>query len=150
MEKLFLIILTTIAISTLSAQEKDVYNLKYVGKVESKKLTIKSIKLPTTLYLHGLQQDKKQITFYSATAKKGEIELACASHLVDLRSVSFEELKTLYKNTTSSLPIEVEIIDGQNWSRTKKVFVTWDKVRFRQPTEEQNEMIIIDFGTLNL
>ncbi|MFK7950715.1 MAG: hypothetical protein AB8G11_24225 [Saprospiraceae bacterium] len=148
--KQLLILLLTFSISTLYAQQKGIYTLKYIGKIESEKLTIKSVKLPTTLYLHGLQQDKKNVTFYSTTTKKGKIELACASHLVDLRSVSFEELKSLYENTTSSLPIEVEISDGQNWSRTKKVFVTWDEVRFRQASEEQNETIIIDFGTINL
>lgn len=150
MKKVLLIFLTTIAITTLSAQDKGVYQLKYIGKVESEKLTIKSIKLPTTLYLYGLQPDKKAITFYSTIAKKGKIELSCASHLVDLQSISFEELKVLYQKTTSSLPIEIEITDDTNWSRTQKVFVTWDNVRFLKPNETEPETIIIDFGTINL
>lgn len=149
MKNLLLIIgIMTIGISNIFGQKQGVYQLKYKGEVISKNLTIKAVKLPTTLYLHG-KEDKKNMVFYSSPVNNNKVELLCSSHLMDLDVVSFEDLKTIYLKETTSLPIELIVTDGQ-WERTKKVYLSWDKVKFLKPQNGDVYTLMIDFGKIEL
>lgn len=150
MKNIFLIMcLIAFGTSSVLAQKKDVYQIKYIGKISSKQLTVKEIKLPTTLYFHGLQ-DKESMVFYTTTPQNKTIELLCSSHLVDLKTIDFEELKKLYQSKTTSLPIELVVVDNQNWERTKKVYLSWENIKFIKPTNGVVYTLIIDLGTIEL
>ena len=132
--KVFLLIISliTMSVNITFGQKQDTYKIKYIGSITSKSLKIKAVRLPTTLYLHG-EEDKKSMAFYTATPQNNTVELLCYSHLVNSEFLYFDVLKKLYLNKTTAFPIELSIVDGQNWERSKMVYLSWDKIKFIKP-----------------
>lgn len=70
-----------ISIQTVYSQACGIYRIKYVGQIKSNELEVTSIKLPTTMYLHGLEKRKSKRAFFEYSLENDSINIEMHSHL---------------------------------------------------------------------
>jgi len=105
------------------------YRLKYIGEISADSIEVKSVKLPTTMFLQGLENWSSEMAFIEISPKENVIDFTTYSHLTSVFTEK-EYLLKLYKSKTPSIPIIITISkDGKDEEVTKEI--SWNNIEMR-------------------
>lgn len=139
MKRIFIIIILNLIVQSSFGQACGKYRLKYVGEISADSFDIKTVKLPTTMYLHGFEKLNSEMSFIEISPKENTIDITTYSHLTSVFTEK-EALLKLYKNKTSSIPIIITIIkEGKEQKVIKEI--SWNNIEMKTIEDDK-------FGTL--
>ncbi len=109
------------------------YFLKYVGTIKCDSIEVKSIKLPTIMFLHGLRKQKSDYAFIEINPNDNQIECCISSHLTSVFTDEFFLLE-LYKRKRPSLPIIITL-NNEEKEITKEI--SWENIKMRKIEDDK-------------
>ncbi|TND01808.1 MAG: hypothetical protein FD123_4184 [Bacteroidetes bacterium] len=126
MKKAFTFLLFTLTLHLSYGQACGMYRIKYVGNIKSDARDIVSIYLPTTLYLHGIENDRSKRSFLEAKLDSSHFNLGISSHLTTPYTDK-NALLSYYKSISPALKIKVAFLkDGT--LKEQFVKINWDDI----------------------
>ena len=139
MKRIFIILILNLIVQSSFGQACGKYRLKYVGEISADSFDIKTVKLPTTMYLHGFEKLNSEMSFIEISPKENTIDITTYSHLTSVFTEK-EPLLKLYKNKTPSIPIIITIIkEGKEQKVIKEI--SWSNIEMKTIEDDK-------FGTL--
>ncbi len=129
MKTLLTVIIIIYSIQTSIAQACGVYELKYIGSIESDSKTELKIRLPTTFFFHASDKKNKMLSSsYNHKLTGSKIESTITSHLTSI--YTSDQLIKLYKSNRDFIPILITTLDsiGHEKRFTKKIPI--NKLKF--------------------
>lgn len=126
MKRLITFLLLSLTTHLSYAQACGVYRIKYTGIITSDSLNILSIQLPTTEYLHGVENDNSNLSWVDTKSIKGKLDKEIQSHL----TTPFNDKNALisyYKTKYPSLKVKVLLLKNGILIKANTE-ITWDKI----------------------
>lgn len=115
------------------------YRLKYTGEIIVDSEEIINMKLPTTMFLHGLEDKDADLAFVETRPIDNKIDLEIYSHLTSVFTDE-EILLNMYQKNTKSIPADI-IINSNGVIKKINLSIPWSTIHLN--VIEDNK-----FGTL--
>lgn len=150
MKRIFILLILSLTIQYSFGQACGIYRIKYTGNIKSESLKIENIKLPTIVFLHGLQDQNSKISFVEFEPTNNRINIELDSHMTSHLYDEAESLLKFYKTNRKSIPIIITVSEnGKN--REVLIELTWDSIQINKLEDEKfGNLFELNLNEINL
>jgi hypothetical protein len=139
MKRLLILTFFILSVHFMFGQACGIYRIEYVGDFASINKEIVTVYLPTTMFLHGLENEKSDLAFVDTNLTEGLLQIEIRSHLT-IPYNNIDQLISFYRSQSDMFPMKISYIENGAVKETK-IEIDWKKI----------EVTIIEdgkFGTL--
>lgn len=126
MKRFLIFILFFLAYQFAYGQACGIYRIEYVGNIISTDKQIAKVYLPTTMLLHGVENEKSESAFISTTLTNGTFNIKISSHLTTPYN-SIDQIISFYKQQSEKFILKVSYLENDSF-KEKNIEIEWDKV----------------------
>lgn len=121
------------------------YTVQFSGTIETDQ-TIVSMELPTTFYLEAIASAKSDQASFAVKSPTHSFEVVTQSHLTAANQ-SAEAIELKIRSAIDSIPIRIQVMDGEGDLRLIRIKVPLEDVEF---SATDKATIALNLGTLSL
>ncbi|PZR09691.1 MAG: hypothetical protein DI539_21795 [Flavobacterium psychrophilum] len=126
MKRFLLLILFYLAFQFSYGQACGIYRIEYVGSVTATGKEIVKVYLPTTMFLHRVEEEKSERAFIEAASVNGLFNIEIGSHLTTPYN-DIDQLRSYYKKRSKKFKMKVAYREN-NLLREKVIGIGWDEI----------------------
>lgn len=127
-----------------------IYKLKYVGEITSDSLTLVEVKLPTTAFLHGLEEKNADNAFRKFEISINTFDILTFSHLSCHVTASPKQLIEMYHKNRKYIPVIMVLVNLENFQVEKTINIPMEKINFIGFEYEGDAKVTIDLGNIKI
>lgn len=144
------LILMVFILNTGLSQACGLYIVKYIGELQVDSVEVKSIKLPSIQYLHGLLNMSDENAFIEINCNKNQIDFTLKSPLTSFLYDEPKRYLELYKSKRNTIPIIITMI-FENEEKEMKIEIEWTDVLVSKVNHNDlGDVIIVDLQEIEL
>tara|TARA_A100000171_G_C2022905_1_gene91976 strand:- start:96 stop:551 length:456 start_codon:yes stop_codon:yes gene_type:complete len=136
MKRLFILTILFLTIQYSFGQSCGIYRINYVGSIKSEALKIEKIKVPTIMFLHGLENENSELGFSEIDLTTNDIDIQLRSNLTSNLYENAEDLLKLYKTKRENIPIIIVASKNGNKKEIRKE-LTWNDIQIHKISDEE-------------
>lgn len=127
MSAISILLLIASFVQVTFGQACGIYRIQYTGEITSQSSAVKTIKLPSTLFLHNLESKNSKLAFIEFQVDNEKIDAHVKSHLTSHLYSDSQKLKAFYKSKQTSFPI-ILILEKNGNTLKKRIKINWDEI----------------------
>lgn len=147
MRVVLMILFLVTGIQAASAQACGVYRLEYKATLTSDSLELKSIMVPTTAYLHGLEDFESNLAYVEYDLESESFSEMMGSHLSCYVLSSNRALFNLFTEARESIIIEIKVLNDKKEETIITRSIDWNDVILEPPSDKAK--VVLNLGELS-
>jgi len=126
MKRLLIVILFYWISQSVYGQACGIYRIEYVGNISSTVREVEKVYLPTTMFLHKVEDDKSKKAFIDTTLTNGLFRLQIASHLTTPYN-NVDQLLSYFKTQSDKFIMKVSYWENSSLKEAT-IEIDWNKI----------------------
>jgi len=150
MKRIFILITFCVITQLSFGQACGVYRIKYVGKLITNSMKIEKIKLPSTVFLHGLKKEKSEKLFIEIELNNNEVNNELQSHLTSNLYEDSKSLLNFYMTKNPNIPIKI-IATENGKKKNIQTELSWDTIQITKLNDDKfGNSFELNFNKINI